>query len=418
MFQFIMIPMTRIPDRNYDIIIVGAGIIGLTIAKLFGSTSLRVALMDKNELSSNVALGKGGDQNFDPRVSALSIASKNILKDLNAWQSISHDRLCNYLNMQVWDADGTGQINFSAKELGQQELGVIVENSLLLRALTKTLAEEGNIDYLFPHSITELEETENSVKLKTTDGIQIAAKLVIAADGSNSKIRELAGFPIREWDYDHHAIVTTVKTQQAHGKVALQRFIETGPLAFLPLLMSLEDEDQNYCSIVWSATPERANELMGLDNSDFCKDLNQSIEGRFGEIISCAERYCFPLKQRHALEYAKGRIVLAGDAAHSIHPLAGQGVNLGLLDAVALVNAVSDGLDAGREIFDPVVLNRYQRKRQTHNLSMMWLMEGFKRLFAENALPIRWLRNIGMNGLDSLPVAKNYLARRAMGINS
>ena len=126
----------------------------------------------------------------------------------------------------------------------------------------------------------------------------------------------------------------------------------------------------------------------------------------------------FSVKATACLEYARGRVVLAGDAAHSIHPLAGQGVNLGLLDAVALVNAVSDGLDAGREIFDPVVLNRYQRKRQTHNLSMMWLMEGFKRLFAANALPIRWLRNIGMNGLDSLPVAKNYLARRAMGINS
>ncbi|MDG2141250.1 MAG: UbiH/UbiF/VisC/COQ6 family ubiquinone biosynthesis hydroxylase [Gammaproteobacteria bacterium] len=418
MFQFIIIHMRKNPDRDYDIIIVGAGIVGLTIAKLFGNTALSVALIDKNEPSSHVVLGKGRDQHFDPRVSALSIASKNILKDLNAWHSISQGRLCDYRDMQVWDADGTGQINFSAKELGHQELGVIVENSLLLSALTKALAKETNIDFLFPYSIAELVETKSNVKLKTTDGIEITTKLVIAADGSNSKIRDLAGFSIREWDYDHHAIVTTVKTQQAHGKVALQRFIETGPLAFLPLLMNSEDEDQNYCSIVWSATPERANELMGLDNAEFCKDLNQSIECRFGEIISCAERYCFPLKQRHALEYAKGKIVLAGDAAHSIHPLAGQGVNLGFLDAVALVSEVSDGLDAGREIFDPVVLNRYQRKRQTHNLSTMWLMEGFKRLFAENALSVRWLRNLGMNGLDSLPAAKNYLARRAMGINS
>ena len=416
MFQLIMSRMSGISNKDYDIAIVGAGMVGLTIANLFRGSSLRIALIDRNEPLLTIPAANAKSPCFDPRVSALSAASKNILEKLGVWQIIAEERLCSYLNMQVWDADGTGQINFSASDINQSELGTIVENSLLIRALTNTLREGSNIDFLFPHSIVELQETKTSVKLKTANDICIRAKLVIAADGSNSKIRELADFSVKEWDYDHHAIVTTIETQKAHQKIALQRFIETGPLAFLPLLTDAEDREQHYCSIVWSVIPERADKLMELSDKEFCKELNRNIEFRLGDIQNCDERYCFPLKQRHALEYAKGKIVLVGDAAHSIHPLAGQGVNLGFLDAAALASEINVGLGAGREIFDPVVLNRYQRKRKGHNLSMMWLMEGFKYLFAEQSLSVRWLRNISMNGIDNFPIAKNYLARRAMGL--
>lgn len=413
-----MFRMKGLRNKDYDIAIVGAGMVGLTIANLFRNTSLHIALIDRNESLLTLPALEQKSPRFDPRVSALSMASRNILEELGVWKNIMDERLCGYLNMRVWDADGTGEINFSASDLNQAELGTIVENSVLIKALTNALTGVSNIDFLFPHSVVELIETNDNVELKTANDICIKAKLVIAADGSNSKIRELAGFSIKEWDYDHHAIVTTVETRKAHQKIALQRFIETGPLAFLPLLTHAEDKEQNYCSIVWSVIPERAEELMELGDKEFCEELNRSIEFRLGNIQDCEKRYCFPLKQRHALEYVKGKIVLAGDAAHSIHPLAGQGVNLGFLDARALASEINLGLGAGRKISDPIVLNRYQRKRKGHNLSMMWLMEGFKHLFAEQSLPVRWLRNIGMNGVDNFPIAKNYLARRAMGLDA
>jgi len=413
-----MFRMKGLRNKDYDIAIVGAGMVGLTIANLFRNTSLHIALIDRNESLLTLPALEQKSPRFDPRVSALSMASRNILEELGVWKNIMDERLCGYLNMRVWDADGTGEINFSASDLNQAELGAIVENSVLIKALTNALTGVSNIDFLSPHSVVELIETNDNVELKTANDICIKAKLVIAADGSNSKIRELAGFSIKEWDYDHHAIVTTVETQKAHQKIALQRFIETGPLAFLPLLTHAEDKEQNYCSIVWSVIPERAEELMELGDKEFCEELNRSIEFRLGNIQDCEKRYCFPLKQRHALEYVKGKIVLAGDAAHSIHPLAGQGVNLGFLDARALASEINLGLGAGRKISDPIVLNRYQRKRKGHNLSMMWLMEGFKHLFAEQSLPVRWLRNIGMNGVDNFPIAKNYLARRAMGLEA
>ncbi len=410
--------MKGLRNKDYDIAIVGAGMVGLTIANLFRNTSLHIALIDRNESLLTLPALEQKSPRFDPRVSALSMASRNILEELGVWKNIMDERLCGYLNMRVWDADGTGEINFSASDLNQAELGTIVENSVLIKALTNALTGVSNIDFLFSHSVVELIETNDNVELKTANDICIKAKLVIAADGSNSKIRELAGFSIKEWDYDHHAIVTTVETRKAHQKIALQRFIETGPLAFLPLLTHAEDKEQNYCSIVWSVIPERAEELMELGDKEFCEELNLSIEFRLGNIQDCEKRYCFPLKQRHALEYVKGKIVLAGDAAHSIHPLAGQGVNLGFLDARALASEINLGLGAGRKISDPIVLNRYQRKRKGQNLSMMWLMEGFKHLFAEQSLPVRWLRNIGMNGVDNFPIAKNYLARRAMGLDA
>ena len=243
------------------------------------------------------------------------------------------------------------------------------------------------------------------------------AVISIAADGANSKVRELSEFDTREWNYDHHAIVTTVKTEKKHKLTALQRFIETGPLAFLPLSINANDSEQNYCSIVWSSIPDRTEELISLNDEAFCLELGRSIESRLGAIEWCDKRFAFPLRQRHAVDYVKHNVVLIGDAAHSIHPLAGQGVNLGFMDAATLANELLHGREIGRELNDLTVLSRYQRKRIGQNLGMMWMMEGFKHLFAEQALPVRWLRNIGMTSVDNLSVVKNHLARRAMGLD-
>ncbi|MED5413130.1 MAG: UbiH/UbiF/VisC/COQ6 family ubiquinone biosynthesis hydroxylase [Pseudomonadota bacterium] len=402
-------------EQSFDIVIVGGGMVGATMACLLRDLDLKIALVDRAKfdvLNLEVTGGK-----FDPRVSAITTATKKIFLDLKVWPDIEAARCCNYLGMQVWDADGTGCINFSAIDLNQSELGTIVENSILSSALYKQISNQKNLSLLAPMNIASMEVSEGGTRLITDKGQQKTAKLIIAADGANSKIRELCRFSTREWEYNHNAIVTTVKTELAHEQTALQRFIDTGPLAFLPLAVEQNDSIQNYCSIVWTAIPKHAEYLMQLSDKNFCTELTKAIEGRLGNIEWCDKRFTFPLWQRHSIDYVKNNVVLIGDAAHSIHPLAGQGVNLGFLDAAVLARELHHGIEVGRELSDQTVLGRYQRKRKGHNLGMMWLMEGFKHLFAEQALPIRWLRNIGMSGVDNISVVKNNLARRAMGLD-
>ena len=402
-------------EQSFDIVIVGGGMVGATMACLLRDLDLKIALVDRAKfdvLNLEVTGGK-----FDPRVSAITTATKKIFLDLKVWPDIEAARCCNYLGMQVWDADGTGCINFSAIDLNQSELGTIVENSILSSALYKQISNQKNLSLLAPMNIASMEVSEGGTRLITDKGQQKTAKLIIAADGANSKIRELCRFSTREWEYNHNAIVTTVKTELAHEQTALQRFIDTGPLAFLPLAVEQNDSIQNYCSIVWTAIPKHAEYLMQLSDKNFCAELTKAIEGRLGNIEWCDKRFTFPLWQRHSIDYVKNNVVLIGDAAHSIHPLAGQGVNLGFLDAAVLARELHHGIEVGRELSDQTVLGRYQRKRKGHNLGMMWLMEGFKHLFAEQALPIRWLRNIGMSGVDNISVVKNNLARRAMGLD-
>ena len=410
--------MKATKKNDFDVIIVGAGMVGLTVASMLEDAQLRVAVVDKNEVPSPVKETKNHQLKFDARVSALSASSRRILKQLGVWSLVEQQRYCDFYTMHVWDADGTGNIMFSADELAVPRLGTIIENSCVVGALAQLLESKGNIELLRPCSVTSLSEVEDWVTLNTTEHGILRAKLVVAADGANSKIREFCDFRVREWEYDHHAIVATVKTAIPHQNSAFQRFMPTGPLALLPLSSDNRDDSQQHSSIVWSTEPSFAQSLMNLSDRDFCAELTRCSEARLGEVVNSSPRYLFPLKQRHSVSYSKHRIVLVGDAAHSIHPLAGQGVNLGLLDAKALSNEIHKGLSAGREIADPTIMDRYQRARKGHNLGMMALMEGFKRVFADDTLAVRWLRNFGMSSINDLRPIKTFLARRAMGLDS
>ena len=416
--------MSDAHSNEFDIVIAGAGMVGASLACLLADTSLRIALIDRNPLTQEKGSGKKElpSDKFDPRVSAISQASQQLFRQIGVWEDMLSRRVCNYSAMQVWDAEGTGSIEFSAAEVNQPELGSIVENSVITEALHKRIAEFENVFSIAPFTIESYEhivdENNSIVKLNADDGQAIFAPLVIAADGANSKLRQLAKFECREWDYEQHALVTTVRTQLPHNNTALQRFMETGPLAFLPLRVAQEDDAQHFCSIVWSMLPEQAERAMSLSEDEFNKELGVALESRLGSIEWSDKRFVFPLRQRHAVDYAKENIVLVGDAAHTIHPLAGQGVNLGLLDARALAEELQHGIEAGRSVADPTVLLRYQRRRKGNNLSMMWLMEGFKRLFAQQDLGIRWLRNMGMNAADRMAPIKNQMIRRAMGLDA
>jgi 2-octaprenylphenol hydroxylase len=255
---------------------------------------------------------------------------------------------------------------------------------------------------------------EAAYSLALEDGSTMQASLLVAADGALSIIRTLAGFETREWDYNHKAIVATVECEQPHQQTAWQRFLPQGPLALLPL--ADVNGGKQYCSIVWSAEPDYADELLALDDAGFRAALGQAFEHRLGGINAVSKRFSFPLRQRHAKQYFKAGLVLVGDAAHSIHPLAGQGINLGLQDVQVLAEEIKRGVKRGLLLSDEAILQRYQRRRMADNLTMMAAMDGFKRLFEREELPVRWLRNEGMRLLAKIPGVKNTIIRQAMGL--
>ncbi len=405
---------------RFDVIIVGGGIAGSALAAALAGSSLQVAVIEASAMADESPAVSHELDDFDPRVSALTPASRSFLGQLGAWSLMAGIQVSPYRHMHVWDADGTGAIDFCAADMQQPCLGHIVENRVTVWALRQLLKQAPNVVMLDGRRVAELlPETPDhdtgevlAYSLLLDDGSRLAAGLVVAADGAVSTIRGLAGFNTREWDYQHIATVTTVATELPHQQTAWQRFLPEGPLAFLPLASA----GQNHCSIVWSAQTELAERIGAMDDGQFCDALGSAFEYRLGGIVRAAPRASYPLRQRHATRYFKPGIALVGDAAHTIHPLAGQGINLGLKDVEVLsqelLRAVAQGLEPGLAS----VLSRYQRRRIADNLGMMLVMDGFKRLFSQQGLGIRWLRNSGMSRLNRTPAVKRRIMRQAMGL--
>ncbi|MFP6799069.1 MAG: 2-octaprenyl-3-methyl-6-methoxy-1,4-benzoquinol hydroxylase [Pseudomonas sp.] len=393
-----------------DLIIVGAGMVGSALALALQDQGLEVLLVDGGPLSVKPFDPQAA---FEPRVSALSAASQRILERLGVWDGIAARRACPYGEMQVWDGSGTGQIHFSAASVHAESLGHIVENRVVQDALLERL-HDSSIGLLPGARLEQLRRSGDGWLLSLNDGRELRAPLLIAADGANSAVRRLAGCATREWDYLHHAIVTSVRCAKPHQATAWQRFTDDGPLAFLPLA---GPECEHWCSIVWSVTPTEAERLMALDDAGFRRVLGFAFEHRLGEVLHADARVCIPLRQRHAKRYVEDGLALIGDAAHSIHPLAGQGVNLGFLDVAVLAEVLLHAAQRGERLGDVKVLSRYERRRMPHNLAMMAAMEGFERLFQADPLPVRWLRNSGLNWVDELPEAKALFVRQALGLS-
>jgi 2-octaprenylphenol hydroxylase len=275
-----------------------------------------------------------------------------------------------------------------------------------------------NVQIFSPIKVSEFARTDTQSTVTLEDGRQLQAPLLIAADGANSRVREWAGFETKEWDYGHHAIVATVTTAQSHQATAWQIFRREGPLAFLPLASVSNNGDgaQHYSSIVWSTQPAEAEMLLQLSDAEFAQALGAAFEWRLGAITGVGKRFSFPLRARYARDYVQPGIALIGDAAHTIHPLAGQGINLGLLDAQALAEELLRAQRRGLSPAEPTALARYQRRRKGDNLAMLAAMEAFKRLFGTTDLHVRWLRNTGMKLFDRSAPLKRILIRQAMGI--
>ncbi len=400
-------------DLSFDVLIVGGGMIGSALALGLSRQGWRVGLVEGASVDAQLVPPQPatGVEDFEPRVSAISLASQRLLEQLGAWPRVQAARHCSYREMTVWDGDGTGRIHFDAAELHARSLGTIVENRNVVRALFEELAdsEVAVIDGV------RVKSWAHDQGVELDDGRRLNARLVVGADGALSRLRQWAGLPTREWDYDQQAIVCTVRTRQSHRYTAWQRFSLTGPLAFLPL--ANETGDEHFCSIVWSQDTQEARRLMALDTDSFRRELEMAIERELGEVEAVSKRFAFPLRQRHAKDYVADGLVLVGDAAHTIHPLAGQGANLGYGDVRVLLQELERAKRLGLAPDDALVLARYQRRRKGENLTMMAAMEGFKQLFGRDELPVRWLRNTGMRWLDQLAPVKNRIAAQAMGIH-
>ncbi len=398
--------------QQFDIAIVGAGLVGASlacaIAQQENAQSLRIALIEA-----------GGDaqhftgEEFDPRVVALTRASQNLLVEIGVWDDIVRARACAYRDMHVWDGEGTAEIHFNCAEIRASELGHIVENSVIIDILRKKIAQHSQIIVIQPARVMAI-TNGSSVYVELDNDHALYTRLLIAADGAQSKVRELADFETREWEYGHKAIITTVQTELPHQATAWQRFMRTGPLAFLPLP---DVNQKHFCSIVWSAKTELADELMALNADEFSARVAAALEYKLGKVLRVAERIAIPLRQRHAKSYIQPHIALVGDAAHNIHPLAGQGVNLGLLDVAVLAQEIDRALRRNIPLNDFSILRRYQRQRLAGNLLMMSAMEAFKRLFGSSSLLLTLVRNTGMRRLDSLTELKKIIVKAAMGIN-
>ena len=394
-----------------DLIIVGAGMVGSTLALALQDAGLKIVLIDAGPLQVQPF---AAEDVFEPRVSALSAASQRILDRVGAWSGIVERRASPYSDMQVWDGSGTGHIHFSAASVHAEVLGHIVENRVVQDALLDKLHAGGGIEMVANARLEQLVRLEEGWELTLTDGQRFVTPLLVAADGANSTVRRLSGCQTREWDYLHHAIVTSVRCAEPNQRTAWQRFTDDGPLAFLPLQRG---GDQHWCSIVWSVPESEASRLMGLDDEAFRTTLGRAFEHRLGEVLEADLRLCIPLRQRHAKRYVQPGLALIGDAAHSIHPLAGQGVNLGLLDAATLAEVIRAAQARGEPPGSARVLGRYERRRMPHNLAMMAAMEGFERLFQADPPLVRWLRNTGLKGVQALPEAKAMFVRQALGLS-
>ena len=404
--------MGSVYKPDYDVVIVGAGPVGAAAACLLGSANktadrLNIALIEANPAEQFSA------DNFDPRVAAVTEKSRLILDRCGVWDSIMAMRVSPYVAMDVWDAESTGRIRFDCSDLQQPNLGHIIESNVMVQALMHRITGLDNVDFICPASIEQCHNEGEVITVELNHDRRISTALLIGADGGRSKVRECFGFECKSWNYDHNAIVATITTAKPNRQTAWQRFMPTGPLALLPLN---HQGDLHQSSIVWSQIPESADALMQLNDVDFCCELSRASEYCLGEVMSVDGRYSFPLTQNHAVDYVLPRVALVGDAAHTIHPLAGQGVNLGFADIAVLDEEVRRGIACNLDFGQTDVLNRYQRRRKPENLAAMAAMEGFKRLFAADELSLRLLRSLGMSQLNQMSAIKNKLIKRAMGL--
>ena len=401
--------------RTADLSIVGAGMTGLALGLALANEGFGVEFVEPQQPdldSLAQQLERIAEETPGARVSALTLASEQLLRHLDVWEAIVQTRAEPYTRMHVWDGETRGEISFDALELHEPWLGHIVDNRLIVAALLQRAIKHPDIHFSFGVSVSSLKLSESGQRAVLSDGSERHCSLVVGADGANSVTRRLAGLGTHEWDYGHHALVATLRLEGSHQHCCWQRFTEDGPLALLPLKSDAND----LVSLVWSTSPEHAQRLFGLDDTELCEAITRGSDSRAGQVTEVYNRALVPLRQRHAQQYVATGVALVGDAAHTIHPLAGQGVNLGFQDAAALVEILCEARDRSEVLGSVRVLRRYQRRRMLTNLRMSAVMQGFRTLFTPQPPLLELVRSLGMRAVDQCAPVKQHLMLDAMGL--
>lgn len=396
--------------HDFDIVVAGGGMVGAAFAALLASrpetARLRVALLEPGP-----AVPPAPGDPLDLRVSALSRAAQRLLEQSGAWPPVVARGVAPYRRMVVWDAadgpEGPGAIRFDAAELAEPDLGHIAENRCVQAALLAAAQQRGVI--LLRTGLEGFTVDRRTALLSTPDGRRLACALLVGADGHDSAVRRLAGIVTRGWDYAQRGIVAHLAPARPHQQTAWQRFLPGGPLALLPLA-------DGRVSLVWTVPAAEAEALVALDDAAFGARVTEASGGVLGALTPTTPRAGFPLRLMHATEYTRPRLALVGDAAHAVHPLAGQGVNLGFMDAAALAQVLGEALTAGEDPGEHAVLRRYERWRKAENLPAMALMDGLQKLFDSDLPLLAWARRAGLGLVDRADPVKRGLIRRAMGV--
>lgn len=398
-------------NKTFDIVVAGGGIVGLTVAALLVRCSqasrLRITIVDAGQRPEFLT-----DDDLSSRVSAISCGSADVMQQAGVWDAVVLHRHCPYRDMRVWDAagsaDGPDTLAFAAAEFALPQLGFIVENVLIQDVLLAEL-ERGGVSLRYASSISSLRRSDDRFVLTLESGEDISAELLLAADGARSLIREQAGISVRSWRYPQRAFVTHLQPEHAHQNTAWQRFLPTGPIGLLPL-------HDGRVSTVWSTTPELAAEALAATDEQLESMLTEASGATLGRLKPAGARGAFPLHAQHTTQYVMPGLALLGDAAHAVHPLAGQGANLGISDAAMLARVVEDALSKNEHPGDVSTLRRYERARKGENETMLRFIDGLNRLFSNDSRALAHVRGAGMRLFNKSGQIRDYAVQVALGL--
>ncbi|HBK55048.1 MAG TPA: 2-octaprenyl-3-methyl-6-methoxy-1,4-benzoquinol hydroxylase [Xanthomonadales bacterium] len=393
-----------------DAVVVGAGVVGATAALALARDGRRVALVEARQPEPWQA------SRHDPRVFALAQDSVALLDGLGLWSAIRVSRAQSYRRMQVWDAAGGGELVFDGDRLGHPTLGWIVEQGVLIEHLWRALAVEAGVERYCPERVAGFVSEADAISVDLAAAGRLRARVLVAADGAGSALREMAGISVDRHDYRQRALVAYVATRRPHGETAWQRFLPDGPLAFLPFSDGVFAQAAPGCtsSIVWTQSEAEAERRLAVPDAVFRSELERAFDATLGEIVAATPPLAFPLHRQLAAEYVAGRMVLVGDAAHAVHPLAGQGVNLGLRDVACLRRMIAAAGE--RDIGAPWRLARYQRERRSDATVSAHAFETIDRLFSNDAVLPTLVRGHLLGLAGHMPLLPRLLWRHAAGL--
>ena len=389
---------------NYQVTIVGGGVAGALLALYLGKARVNTCLIDKGKPSLKLA------NPFVGRTTSLNLSSINSLREAGIWETIEKNSQ-QFEEIYVWDAEGSSSVQFNAAEISRKDLGVIVHNNIILEAIFNELEKIPEIKLIEDDSLMDIKHDPHKVEISTHAGLNITSELLIGADGSLSKVRDLSQIPIRTWSYQQQALVASVVTEKSLNKTAFQIFTDTGPIALLPLA-----QGSNEASLIWSTDEEYGQKILKLERNLLMQELRLKTEDRFGEIICEEDIDSFPLHQLHAKKFYKGRSILVGDSAHTIHPLAGQGLNLGIADVKELSELLTSANRYGRALYDKEILRSYSKRREPESYKMIALMEAFKRGFGSENIWIKLGRSFAFDFANNTKALKQRLIKEAAGV--